>query len=419
MLIKNCKVLSSLGVREGDILIEGEKILKVGRGLKGAGEVIDTKGMVVMPGVVDAHVHVRDFNERLKEDFTSASTAALAGGVTTFLEMPNTSPEINNLEILRARIKAGEKHCLIDFGTHIGFPNQLEKLNELDVPSVKIYMERFESPEAALASANLLNTLISLHCEDPRIITRNVRFASDEGDFLLHGDIREKKAETGAVKIAADFAAKHRKRVHICHVTLPKSVSLLNRFTTSEVTPHHMLLTEKDVRKFGGVAKTNPPLRTKLDVYRLWQAVKRGRISIIASDHAPHTLEEKGQNVLLCPPGIPNLEVTLRLMLDVVNRGALKLTDLARMMCENPARIFNLKNKGFIKPGLDADLLILDLKRESKIDPAKFYSKARYSPFEGRKTTGDVKTVILRGKKAFEEEVYLKPGQGRYLYRQL
>jgi dihydroorotase len=421
MLIKNCRIVNSKGIVEGDILIRGEKIADVGRGLKGDGEVLDAKGKVVMPGVVDAHVHVRDFNESKKEDFKSASMAAIAGGVTTFLEMPNTSPEINDLKTLKKRIETGEKSSLIDFGTHLGLPSQIEGLKGLDFPSVKVYMDELgKDVEEVLKRIFSTNLPLSFHCEDPRIIERNLQFSNGGDDFLLHGDVREKIAEVNAVDMVASLALKNKKSAHICHITLPKSVKRLNRFTTCEVTPHHLLLTEKDLRRFKGFAKTNPPLRSKLDVYGLWKAFKEKKIDVIASDHAPHLTEEKERDVLSSPSGIPNLDIMLRLMLDLVSRSSLELSDIARMMCENPARIFKCPGKGFILPGADADLILIDMGSESKIDPTKFYSKAKYSPFEGRKTRGDVETVIMKGNVAFENnQFFVSPGFGKYIYRQL
>jgi dihydroorotase len=421
MLIKNCKIVNASNVKDGDILIEDSRVVAVGKGLKSDGEVIDAKRNIVMPGIVDAHVHLRDFKEARKEDFTSSSRAALAGGVTTFLEMPNTSPEINDLKTLKKRIELGEKKSLVDFGIHVGFSNKLNSFKDVELPSVKVYMDRLsEDIENVLNRAFTSPFSLSIHCEDARIINRNEKFAKDTGDFLLHGDIREKEAETSAVEITQRFASKFNKPVHLCHLTLPKSINLKNQYTTCEVTPHHILLTEKDLREHGGIAKTNPPLRSKLDVYGLWKAVKEGKVDIIASDHAPHLLDEKKEDVLNCPSGIPNLDVMLRLMLDLVNRGAIKLPDLVRMMCENPGRIFNVRRKGVIQPGADADILILDMDAESEIDPDDFYSKAKYSPFSGRKTIGDVKTVIQRGEVAYEEgEFFVKPGYGRYLYRQV
>lgn len=423
MLVKNCKIVSSQGIREGDILIEGEKIVAVGKGLTSAGEVIDVRGKIVMPGVVDAHVHVRDFDESEKEDYTSASMAAISGGVTTFLEMPNTLPKIDNLKTLKRRVKLGEKRSLVDFGIHLDYSDKIEQLKGTTVPSVKVYMDGLgDDVETEMNHAFSSSFPLTIHCEDPRIIKRNLKFASDldEDDFLTHGDVREKKAETTAVEIVTRLGLKHRKKVHLCHLTTPSSLRCLNKYSTCEVTPHHLLLTDSDLRRLKGFAKTNPPLRSKLDVHGLWKAVKAGKVDVIASDHAPHQIEEKRQGVFSAPSGISNLDVMLRLMLDIVNKGGLKLADLVRMMCENPARIFNVRGKGFIQPGTDADLVILDMDREGVVDPEAFYSKAKFSPFAGRKIKGAVVTVILRGRVAFSEgEFSARPGYGRYIYRQV
>ncbi len=421
MLIKNARITSSRGLVEADILIEDEKIIRIAKNLKTGEDVLNAKGLIVMPGVVDAHVHVRDFNEAKKEDFTSASRAALSGGVTTFLEMPNTNPSIDSLDVLKKRINLGERKSLVDFGIHMGCPEDVLIPSGMDLPSVKLYMDKLGADvESFMKKVFMLPYPLSLHCEDPRIIKRNEGFAAVGSDFLIHADIRENEAETLAVEMVSRLAFELKKKIHICHVTLAKSVSLVNKFMTCEVTPHHLLITEKDLRELKGIAKTNPPVRSKLDVYGLWNAVKAGRVHVIASDHAPHLLDEKMQDPFDCPSGIPNLDVMLRLMLDLVNRKALRLQDLVRMMCENPSRIFNVRGKGFLRPGAFADILLVDMKAHSKIDTSSFHSKAKYSPFAGRKTVGNVKTVVLRGRVAFEDgEFIVSPGYGRYLYRQL
>jgi dihydroorotase len=276
--------------------------------------------------------------------------------------------------------------------------------------------------EAELNPAFNSSFPLSVHCEDPRIIKRNMRFTGnlDEDDFLSYADVREKVAETMAVEMVTGLGLKHKKKFHLCHLTTPSSFRCLNKYSTCEVTPHHLLLTDSDLRRLKGMAKTNPPLRPKIDVHGLWKAVKGGLVDIIASDHAPHQIEEKRQGVFYAPSGIPNLDVMLRLMLDLVNKGGLKLEDLVRMMCENPSKIFRVKGKGFIQPGAAADLLILDMSQESVVDPKQFYSKAKFSPFAGRKTKGGVETVILRGRVAFSEGNFtVRPGYGRYLYRQV
>ncbi|MBU2560237.1 amidohydrolase family protein, partial [archaeon] len=253
------------------------------------------------------------------------------------------------------------------------------------------------------------------HAEDAGTIERNKKYIKG-GDFLAHGQIREPRAEELAVKKVAEIAQRLEKRVHICHISSRKGLAQLNNFTSSEATPHHLLLTETDLKEKKGVAKTNPPLRSHLDLKMLWEALRAGRIQIIASDHAPHIESEKEKGVLEAPSGIPNLDVMSKLFLTLVNKGTIPLPALATLMCTNPARIFNIEQKGEIAAGKDADILILDMEKTGKIDPTEFYSKAKYSPFEGWKTKGAVETVILRGKVAFEDDDFnIKKGHGKMI----
>ncbi|MFQ6135661.1 MAG: dihydroorotase family protein [Candidatus Hydrothermarchaeales archaeon] len=418
MLIKNCKIVSSRGLITADILIENGRIKEIKKNLKKrGGDTLNTKGNPVIPGIVDAHTHMRDFEEKRKEDFTTGSRAALAGGVTTILEMPNTKPPITTHRIFERRIETAADKSLVDFGIHFGVSNNLDEIGKVSPVSYKIYMDgALGNIDDIFEAAFERCSRISVHAEDSKIIERNYRYIKKRDDFLSHAELREPKAEVDAVDKASALAKKYGRETHLCHISTKKSLGFFNEYTTSEVTPHHLFLTENSLRKFKGLAKTNPPLRTKVDLYALWKALKNGEIDIVASDHAPHRAEEKEEDIFNCPSGIPNLEVMLKLMLTIANRGTISLMDIARLMCENPARIFDLKGKGSIEVGKDADLVILDMKKEGKIDPTEFYSKAKYSPFEGRKTTGGVDTVILRGEIAFNDgDFWIKKGYGEYV----
>jgi len=418
MLLKNCKIISPKGIVAGDILIEKGQIKEIKKNIdKRDEDVVNARGNPVIPGLVDAHTHMRDFKETQKEDFISGTKAALAGGITTIIDMPNTNPSITTAETFNRRIKTANTSSLVDFDINFGISDNLGEIDKVKPASYKIYMDGSlgavdEIMEHAFERCNQ----ISIHAEDLETISRNTAYVKDRDDFLSHVDIREPKVEVEAIKKACELAERYKTKTHICHISSRKSLKYLNSHTTSEVTPHHLFLTEGYLRKFRGYAKTNPPLRTKRDMYALWDALKNGKIDIIASDHAPHTMREKEGDVLECPSGIPNLDVMLKLMLTIVGRGTISLMDLVRLMSENPAKIFRIKNKGIIEVGKDADLVILDLKKEGKIDPDEFYSKAKYSPFEGWKTTGDVETVILRGKIAFKDNDFeVKKGYGDYV----
>jgi len=417
MLLKNCRIVGPEQIIPGDILIEGEKIVEVGKGLKGD-DTINVKGRPVIPGIVDVHVHMRDFKDSKKEDFYSGSRAALAGGVTTFIDMPNSNPPVIDAKTFKMRVKEAERKSVADFGINLGItPGNLPELDEIAPTACKVYMDGTlgEIDDETLKEAAENCTVAAFHAEDARTIERNRGYINGS-DFLLHGQVREPRAEEIAVKKVADMARRLEKMVHICHISCRKSLGHLNDFTTTEVTPHHLLLTETDLKEKKGIAKTNPPLRSHLDLRSLWEALKANRIDIIASDHAPHKESEKEGGVFEAPPGIPNLDVMSRLFFTLVNKGTISLSDVVRLMSKNPARIFNLKDKGEIAAGKDADILILDMDEKDKIDPDEFYSKAKYSPFEGWKTVGKADTVILRGEVAYEDGQFnIKRGYGKMI----
>lgn len=415
VLLKNCKIIGPEDIIPGDILIEGEKIVEIGKDLRGD-DSIDVKGRPVIPGIVDAHVHMRDFKDSKKEDFYSGSRAALAGGVTTFIDMPNSNPPVVDAKTFKMRVKEAERKSVADFGINFGItPDNLPELNEISPTACKVYMDGTlgEIDDETLKKAAENCNIAAFHAEDAETIERNMKYI-DGTDFLLHGQVREPRAEKIAVKKVADMAQRLKKSMHICHISCRKSLGHLNDFTTSEVTPHHLLLTETDLMEKKGVAKTNPPLRSHRDLRSLWDTLKANRIDIIASDHAPHRESEKEEDVFEAPPGIPNLDVMSRLLLTLVNKRTISLFDVVRLMSKNPARIFKLEDKGEIAAGKDADILILDMDEKGRIDVDEFYSKAKYSPFEGWKTVGKVDTVLLRGEVAYEDGQFnIKRGHGK------
>jgi dihydroorotase len=206
--------------------------------------------------------------------------------------------------------------------------------------------------------------------------------------------------------------------VRICHVSSRGSLEHANPYTTWEVTPHHLLVREEDLGEWRGVAKTNPPLRSRRDVKALWEGIRTGKITIIASDHAPHRARDKDKAMEDAPPGIPNLDVMLRLLLTEVSRRRITLPELVGMMCENPARLLGLGSKGRLSPGMDADIVVLYMAEKGRVSVDEFFSKARYSPFEGRKLVGGVDKVFLRGKLVYEDgEITAKKGYGKPLVK--
>ncbi|GCC11150.1 dihydroorotase [archaeon] len=406
MLIKNCRIFSPSGFTESDILVEGEKIIKVGRNLKNRGEtVLNVRGKPVIPGLVDVHVHLRDFTQKYKETIHSGTEAALAGGITAVMDMPNTKPAIISDRMMERRLNLLKRRALCDFAVYYGITerNVKERLS-------KIYLDGTlgEVSSDLLEETVIKAELLAVHAEDMEIIKKN------REKYREHFRIRSSEAEIEAVKKVSLIAQRHNKKVHICHISTQDSLEFLNNNITSEVTPHHLFLNKKHLDRLGSICKTNPPLRTSRDNDALWRALKSGKIDMIASDHAPHSTEEKMEENP--PSGVPGLEVTLKLLLTMVNKRFISLSDVVRWCTYTPSRIFNLRNKGSIKSGKHADLLILDMKKEGKIKPEDFYSKAKYSPFEGFSYRGNIERVILRGSVVFEEdEVLTSSGYGKPL----
>ncbi len=392
-------------IEEVDILIEGERIKKVGKIIRGD-ESINIRKKIVIPAFIDVHVHLRDFKERHKETIETGTKAAISSGITTLIEMPNTEPSIDNMENLKKRISIINKKSYVDVGIFFKFTDKIEKDVE-DVFGYKFYMDKPFSDETFIKSFEL-GKIVCYHAEDYKIIEENKK------KFREHHKIRNCKAEVIAIQKVAKNALIKRKKVHICHISCSDSLKYLNEYTTCEVTPHHLLLNKEHYEEYGGIAKVNPPLKSKKDNIYLLEALKKGKIDIIASDHAPHSISEKESED--SPSGIPNLDVMAKIFLTLVKRNVISLYDLWRLYSRNPAEIFGIKEKGYLREGYYADMVVVDFDAKGKIDPDEFFSKAKYSPFEGFKYHGDVEIVFLRGKIVYYDGDIVEK-RGRFIFR--
>lgn len=427
LCLSNCKIVPEN--REYNIGVDDGKIVSVKIRSIEAEKTIDVKGNIVLPGLIDAHVHMRDPGFTYKEDFNTGSAAAAAGGFTTILDMPNNQPPTNTVNAFKDKISIAESKCKVDFGLHASAENidEIEEIAALKPASFKIFMDLFDDDELMNMMVELAElekketqTVVSLHAEDKEIVNRFTQIKKLEGNLnpILYSDARPPLAEEIAVSKAILFANELDLKMHICHASTRKSLKLITKAKidgcdiTSEITPHHLLLDSTYLEKFGNMAKTNPPLRRNQDKIK---TIDLFNADIIGTDHAPHTVKEKEEDLWHAPPGIPGLETALPLILTRVNRGEIYFADILRLMCENPAMIFNLENKGFIKEGMDADFVVVDMKREDIIRPESFYSKAHYSPFEGQRVQGLPVMTILRGNVIMEDgEVF--ESKGKYVY---
>ncbi|MFQ5796551.1 MAG: dihydroorotase family protein [Candidatus Bipolaricaulia bacterium] len=378
-------------------------IRAIGARLDLEGERIDCTGKLILPGVIDVHVHFRDFNERHKETWATGVRAALRGGVTTVFDMPNNDPPTTTLEQIQAKRRLAERTG-INYGLYLGVTrdnlDQIPKWAD-EVDAFKLYMghstgnlgmtERWAQRLAFQAVAET-GKVLTVHAEDQGLIDAFTQKCRGRNDPKVHGDCRPKLVESVAVSDALGYAFRYRTKLHLAHVTTELAVHLIESVddvdVTAETCPHYLIYTEEALAEQGPRLKINPPLRSERDREVLWEAIRSGTIDLIASDHAPHTLEEKSRDIWEAPSGMPGVETTLPLILDAVNRGKLSLGQAVELLSINPAKRFGLTRKGKIEIGLDADLTVVDMELERPVRREHLATRCGWSPYEGMSLRG-------------------------------
>lgn len=426
ILIQNGALVTPQGIVQEDILVEGETIATVGAGLSAPHNtrVVNAEGLLIFPGLIDPHVHLREPGGEHKEDFTTGTRAALAGGFTTVLAMPNTNPPLTDRETLARTQALAKSKAVCDVGFFVGATaDNAEGVAELEaVAGLKLYMG---SSTGNLLVADLAGQMvhferypgvIAVHAEDEEA----VEYFRTRAHFAKLGQRRPPICAALAGSRALALAERFKARLHICHVSTAHEMALIRDAkargvkVTCEVTPHHLFLTTEDETRLGSLGQMNPPLRSQKDVDALWENLDI--VDCIATDHAPHTLEEKRGPTP--PSGVPGLETALPLLLTAAREGKLSLTEISRLMAEGPARVFGLQRRGRIAPGHDADLSLVDAEAEWIIGARPLQTKCGWSPFEGRKVRGQVARVFLRGREAYADgEITAAPGYGRVVTR--
>ena len=382
MILRNCKILQGDKELIVDILIEDGKITKFGHNIKHFGEEIDVNEKYVLPGLIDSHVHFRDFEQAHKEDWFSGSSAAAAGGITTVLDMPNNSPPIITIKQLEKKRMLAKK-SIVNYGFHFGSTvDNIEDIKKAkNIASVKIYMN--------MTTGKLL-------VEDDDALDR-IFAAAKMVSVHAEGDV---------VKKAIDLAKKHNTRLYLAHISQRAELDILEEEKTknifAEVTPHHLFLSEIDNKD--AFTKMIPALKSVLDNEALMKAIKTGLIDTVGTDHAPHTVGEKLEPDP--PAGVPGCETMLPLLLDAVNSGILTISLVQKLCCENPAKIFGIKNKGHIKPGYDADLVVVDMDFVKVVRDEELLTKPGWSPFDSRTLQGWPVLTIINGNIVFDGDVH-------------
>ena len=442
LVLSNTKAYIDNEIVDCSLAINEGKILKIGKetSIPKAETKINLKNLLVLPGLIDVHVHLRDEGKAYKECFYSGTAAAAAGGVTTVLDMPNNEPVTMNAETLRNRMKIAEKKVLVNVGFYSEFPRKTKETEEIvreGAVAFKLFMAEqvgrlnIDNDYALLEAFKVVSRLkvpVAVHAEDKATLERAKEELkrSNRNDVEAFLKVHSENVEVKAVKRLLNIAKQTSTHIHFCHISTENGLKAiidgknLGLLVTCETTPHHLFLSADDLRRMGTLALTMPPVREKHHIVALWDGIKNGWIDILASDHAPHTLEEKKAKLVWdVKVGIPSLETTLPLLLTEVKRGRLSIADVVRLTSEKPAEIFKLKGRGCLKEGNNADLVVVDLDKKYRIDASKFHSKAKYSPFDGWMVEGKPVKTFVNGKLIMdEEEIVAKAGSGEIIRRE-
>jgi len=417
LLIRHARIILPNGESLiGDVLTRFGTIVEISREIssKTATREIDAQGLTLLPGVIDPQVHFREPGLEYKEDLFTASCACAKGGITSFLEMPNTRPLTTTQQALDDKLHRASLKCLVNYGFFVGATaeNKEDLLLAEPTPGIKIFMGSMHGDllvdqdvalEAIFAHGQ---RLIAVHAEDQaRINQRRQEFAGIH-DPAIHSQIQDDQAALLATKLALKLAKKYHRRLHILHLSTALEADLLRQdkpsWVTAEVTPQHLLLNTSAYEKIGTWAQMNPPLRSHHDNEVLWQALKDGVIDFIATDHAPHTLAEKAQEYPNTPSGMPGVETSLPLMLTAAMQGRCTVAQVVEWMSSAVAQAYGIPKKGAIAVGYDADLVLVDLETYRPVLREELLTKCGWSPFEGWNLTGWPVTTIVGGQVVFD-----------------
>jgi len=413
--IKNADVVLPTGIDRVDVLVENDRIAAIDPASQtAADEVVDAGGLHLMPGVIDDQVHFREPGLTHKEDLAHASRACAKGGVTTFLEMPNTVPNATTRERLYEKLALAASESRVNYGFYIGAtPDNTAELQAADrTPGIKIFIgsstgDLLVDEQAALERIFAETSLpLCAHCEDETTVRANAQRLAGTTDVADHSRIRDHAAAMIATQRAIDLAHRHNHRFHVLHVSTGDETDLLadhRGVITAEACPHHLLFSIDDYARLGTLVQMNPSLKTTGDNRRIWQALQEGRIQVIATDHAPHTMQEKQQPYPASPSGLPAVENSLALLLNQVHLGNCTLEQVAHWMCDAPARVWDIVNKGRIAEGYDADLVLVDLAKTATIRNEEQLTKCGWSPWHGETLTGWPVRTWVGGRQVYRD----------------
>jgi dihydroorotase (multifunctional complex type) len=438
-VLTNAKAYLNQEIVDCSIAIENGAILKIGKEsqMPKTDEKTNLQNLLVLPGLVDVHVHLRDEGKAYEEDFYTGTAAAAAGGFTTVLDMPNNKPVTMSTKTLKNRMRIAENRILVNVGFYSEFPYDLGDAADIIAEGAlgfKLFLARQvgglnigdnESLHKAFTKVKELGIPVAVHAEDQALLMENEerlkRVNRNDADAFLKA--HSESVEIKAVERLLDINAQTGARLHFCHMTTKEGLKAVieakesGANITCEVTPNHLFLSTADYERAGLMLTIMPPLRGESTVEALWKGVVDGWVDVLGSDHAPHALIEKSfGSVWDVKVGVPGLETTLPLMLTMVRKNRISLSHLVHLLSEKPAEIFGLRDRGALVQGKKADLSVVDFKRKFRIDASKFYSKAKFSPFNGWEVQGcPVKTFVNGLLVMDENEIVAKPRSGKVI----
>lgn len=421
-LIKNATIVNEKQIRQGDILINGERIEHIGSAIaaKSNYEILDASGLYLIPGIIDTHVHFREPGLDYKGTIETESKAAIAGGVTSFMEMPNTIPNATSLDLLERKYTIASHSSYANYSFYLGLNSQnMNEALRVDNSLVCGLTDDglyFDQKNSLLCNNHVYlkellsrsNSLIALHCEDEKIILKNEDlYRSIYGDKIpahLHADIRSEEACYSATKHVIEIAESSNARVHILHVSTGIEAQLFNphadirnKRITAEACIHHLYFNSGDYGNKGMLIKWNPSIKHEEDRIQLLNAIKNNKIDNIATDHAPHILKEKLTNYFDSKSGAPSIQHFLPTLIELYHQGEISLEDIVEKTSHHPAEMFRIEDRGYIREGYYADLVLFDLDTAKTITKRDLLYKCAWSPFENETLKGMIDTVIVNG----------------------
>lgn len=425
ILIKNAQVVNEGKIFQSDVLIENDLIAKISENIleENIDNIINGEGKFLIPGVIDDQVHFREPGLTHKGDIESESKSAIAGGTTSFIEQPNTVPNAVTQELLEEKYKIASEKSYANYSFSMGGTNdnleELLKTNPRNVAAIKLFLGSstgnmlVDNPETLENIFSKVKMPICVHCEDETTIRRNTEIYKEEyGEDIpvkFHHLIRSEEACYLSSSKAVELAQKTGARLHIYHLSTAKEthlfrndIPLKDKKITAEVCVHHLHFTNDDYETKGSLIKWNPAVKTEKDKIGLWEALLDDRIDVIATDHAPHTLDEKSNKYLSCPSGGPLVQHSLQVMIEYYKKGKISLEKIVEKMCHNPAILFEIEKRGFVKEGYKADLVLINPNAEHTVSKENILYKCGWSPLEGEVFHSEITHTFINGNLAYE-----------------